>query len=221
MSEGAFWGVFLLGFLILMVVFFLAIAVLSVLQYLLGSLGAYTIAKRRGIHHPWLAWVPLGNHWILGCMSDQYCYVVKGKTTNRRKILLILGIFYLAAQAVVRIGNLTELLPELEELFHSDDFTVEASFPWWNPAVVGVYLLSALASGAFAILYHMSLFDLYRSCDPKNGELYLILGILFSFLPAFILFSCREKDLGMPGGGPGPQAPLPPPPRIYRETWDQ
>lgn len=221
MSEGTFWGVFLLGFLGIMVILFLAAAVLSVLQYLFGSLGAYTIAKRRGIHHPWLAWVPFGNYWILGCIADQYRYVVKGKTTNRRKILLILGIVSLVAMTITEVGNLIDLLPEFEELLDPDRVSAEVSFTRWNPAIGVLYLFSALASAALAFLRHMSLFDLYRSCDPKKGELYLILGIIVPFLPAFFLFFCREKDLGMPGGSPGPKAPLPPPPRVYRETWDQ
>ena len=39
--------------------------------YVLWSLGVYTIAKRRGIRKPWLSWIPVGNLWILGSISDQ------------------------------------------------------------------------------------------------------------------------------------------------------
>lgn len=34
---------------------------ISLVFYIFESLGLYTIAKRRGIRHPWLSWVPLGN----------------------------------------------------------------------------------------------------------------------------------------------------------------
>jgi hypothetical protein len=31
----------------------------------------YTIAKRRQINHPWMAWVPVVDMYLLGCISDQ------------------------------------------------------------------------------------------------------------------------------------------------------
>src|SRR5699024_11895073 len=65
--------------------FFLA-AVLVL--YIFQSCSLYSIAKRRGISNPGLAWVPVAFVWILGSVSDQYQYVVRGKVCNRRKILL-------------------------------------------------------------------------------------------------------------------------------------
>ena len=64
-----------------------------VVMYVFQSIGLYTIAKRRGIANPGLAWVPVAYSWILGSVSDQYQYVVRGKVCNRRKILLGLAIF--------------------------------------------------------------------------------------------------------------------------------
>ncbi len=53
--------------------------------YVLQALSLYSIAKRRGIGKPWLSWIPVANTWILGSISDQYQYVVKGKVRNKRK----------------------------------------------------------------------------------------------------------------------------------------
>jgi hypothetical protein len=44
----------------------------------------------------------------------------------------------------------------------------------------------------------MALYDVYRSLDPANAVLYLVLSILFSPTEPFFLFFNREKDLGMP-----------------------
>ena len=66
----------LIGVMIVFLVVYLLLLVASVTMYVLQSLGAYTVAKRRGIHHPWLAWLPIGNVWIWGSISDQYQYVV-------------------------------------------------------------------------------------------------------------------------------------------------
>ena len=42
------------------------VGIYAIAAYIMGSLGHYTIAQRRGIKHPWLAWIPFGNLWILG-----------------------------------------------------------------------------------------------------------------------------------------------------------
>ena len=76
-------GVFLVLYLLIM--FFTT--AFSLVCYVLQSYGLYTIANRRGIRNSWLAWVPVGNMWILGSISDQYQYVAKGKVKNRRKLL--------------------------------------------------------------------------------------------------------------------------------------
>ena len=65
---------------------------LSVATYVLSALGLYTIASRREIRHPWMAWIPLLNVWLMGSLSDQYRYVVKGENKSRRKWLLILNL---------------------------------------------------------------------------------------------------------------------------------
>ena len=64
----------------------------SIAAYVLTSLAIYTVARRRGLNNPWLAWIPIINWWLLGSLSDQYQYVVKGKNTSRRKWLLVLNI---------------------------------------------------------------------------------------------------------------------------------
>ena len=61
-------------------------------MYVLTSLGLYTIAKRRAINKAWLAWIPVVNCWLIGCISDQYRYVVKGQVKSKRKSLLALTI---------------------------------------------------------------------------------------------------------------------------------
>ena len=87
--------------------------VISVAAYVMQSVGLYSIADRRGIKKPWLAWVPVGNMWILGCISDQYRYVAKGQVKNKRKALLVLDIlmcvllvvFFVVFAVIMLIGS--------------------------------------------------------------------------------------------------------------------
>ena len=47
-------------------------SIIQIAVYVFTSLALYTIAKRRGINHPWLSWIPVANVWILGSIADQY-----------------------------------------------------------------------------------------------------------------------------------------------------
>ena len=65
-------------------------SIFGIVNYIFQGLTLSTVARRRGINNPWLAWVPVGNVWMLGCISDQYRYVAKGQVKNRRKTMLVL-----------------------------------------------------------------------------------------------------------------------------------
>jgi hypothetical protein len=61
---------------------------ISLAVYVFTALSLYTIAARRGIKNPWLAWIPYANVWLLGCIADQYRAVARGQTKYRRRVLL-------------------------------------------------------------------------------------------------------------------------------------
>ena len=180
--------------------YILVLSAISIGSYVLQSAGFYTIAKRRGIHHPWLAWIPIGNLWILGSISDQYQYVLKGKMKNKRKALLTLNI--LLAVAVVAVYVLFGAFV-VQALTYGDPMLAVDHTAMLN--LVGTMLsMAAMAfvmSGlaiAVAVIQYIALNDLYRSCEPGNSVLYLVLSIFVNItLPVFV-FICRNKDLGMP-----------------------
>lgn len=179
MGAGAL-GVFVVAYILVM----LFAMAWSTVVYVLYSLGMYTIAQRRGIRHPWLAWVPLGNIWILGSISDQYQYLAKGKIKNRRKVLLGLYIALLLACFVWIIGLMVSAIAGTEI----------AAILWMLLGMLGVFGVAIVV----LVLEYMALYDLFQSCQPSNATLYLVLAILFNVTLPFFVFACRKKDLGMP-----------------------
>ena len=93
---------------------------LSIAAYVLSSLGVYTIAKRRNINHPWMAWVPVANGWVVGSLADQYRYVKLGKVKNKRKWLPILECLMLVLVLVTIVLMAVNIL-ELESLAAMSD----------------------------------------------------------------------------------------------------
>ena len=78
---------------------------LNIAAYVLTAIALYTLASRRGIKNAWLSWVPVINCWIIGSLSDQYRYVVKGEVKNKRKALIILNIInWILALAMIVIS---------------------------------------------------------------------------------------------------------------------
>ena len=73
---------------------------------------------------------------------------------------------------------------------------------------------------AVAIIYYMALYDIYKSMDPANCVLFLVLSILFGVTQPFFLFFNRNKELGMPPRKQNPAfAPQQTPPS--QEPWEQ
>lgn len=196
----------------------------GIASYVLSSLALYTIAKRRGLNKPWLAWIPVVNVWILGSLSDQYRYVVKGENKSKRKVLLTLNIINSLLGLVMAVVCVAALLHIANTAIYGgmeENILREILGPVLG--VVGLCLPMLGVSIAFCILYFMALYDVYKSLDPGNCVLFLVLSILFNVTEPFFLFFNRNKDLGMPPRRPNPAyIPQDPQwqPQPEREPWE-
>ena len=195
-AEGALGAIF--GVILL---FWLLLLAFGVVSYVLSAVGMYRIAKRRGIHHPWLAWIPVGDAWLLGSISDHYQYVAKQKVTNRRKVLLILNIISLAFSILFAIaGTFLGVMAE-SAIFETDGIFL----------TVGLMLFAYLAlmgiTIANLVFCYIAYFDLFRSSKPKYDVLFLVLGIFFTVTLPFFVFACGNSDEGMPARR-SPQPPV-------------
>ena len=180
--------------------------IVAIASYVFCALALYTIAQRREIKKAWLAWVPVLNVWILGSISDQYRYVVKGEIRSKRKVLLTLNIinFILGWAAVIKV-IVTIVMFAFGRIDLNNEMEVIrqalGSLVWFIPvAILGIVSL---------IFRIMALYDVYTSCDPANNVLYLVLSLIPAInqvtQPMF-LFLCRDKDEGMPPRRQSPEA---------------
>lgn len=176
------------------------IGILAVITYIFSSLGFYTLAKRRGIRAPGLAWIPIGGvRWILGSLADQYASLTGSKLRCSRHILLW-GELVLTAAAIPLLVFAIQLLTAT---LAGQDVTMQLM------QLNGVQTLLNLASIALSVMFYIALYKVYKSCDPKHAVLFLVLSIIFNVTMPFFVFACRNKDLGMPQpeGGDGEQLP--------------
>ena len=178
-------------FLVFYLIFVAIMLIFGAVAYVLQSLGLYTVAKRRCIHHCWLAWIPIGNMWLLGSISDQYQYVAKGRIRNRRKVLLgLLIAAYTLIMATVVMGFV------LSASALMNDTTAAAAASGFG--MFGVYIIGWLLAVVAMVFTYIAYYDYYASCNPGNAVVFLVLSIFFNFLIPFFVFACRKKDEGMP-----------------------
>ena len=167
----------------------------GIASYILTALAVYAISRRRGLKKAWLAWIPVVNCWLLGSISDQYQYVVKGETKSKRKWLLVLSV----VKAVLTLTVVVLVSAAVAgAILAGPGFSRGQSVIGPVLGVLGVLMPLAAAHIAYLVIRYMALYDVYRSVDPGNSILYLVLSILFSPTEPFFLFFNREKDLGMP-----------------------
>ena len=182
---------------------FLGIYVLAIIfaitMYVLQSIGLYSIADRRGLRHAWMAWVPIGNVWIIGAIADHCRTVTRGEKQNRRLAILILAaaVYVLAIMAVASMfSSIFRLAVQAGGGVQLEEEEIISQVMGGYFIGLGLVLLSNLTSIALLVVQYVCLYEVYDSCDPGNKVLYILLSILLGLAPVF-LFACRKKDLGM------------------------
>lgn len=191
---------------------------LGIAAYVLTALGLYTVARRRGLNKPWLAWIPVIRCWLLGSLSDQYHYVVKGENKSKRKLLVVLSILSLVLSVMIFVLVFVLVLQVIGGTYGyvRESEAVEMVM---GPllGILGLCLPLCGVAIAYAIIRYMALYDVYKSMDPGNCVLFLVLSILVGITEPFFLFFNRDKDLGMP---PRRQEPPYSPQPHAQEPWE-
>ena len=179
-------------------------SLLGIAAYVLTAWGLYTIAERRGIKNPWLSWIPVVNCWIVGSLSDQYRYVVKGEVKNKRKTLLILNIISAVVALTLVIVGLVMAVQTATSLFGISVTNSDLGLEFLDTALGMVVAGFAMAVPILAlhiaikVVRYMAMYDIYTSCTPKNNVIFLVLSIIFPITEPFFLFFTRDQDEGMP-----------------------
>ena len=166
--------------------------IIAIGLYILRSMGLYTIAKRRGLRLPGMAWVPIGSEWLVGSIADQFNRKARKKNLHLRTFLLIGGILVWIANAAYLVFYFTKM-PELTADFWNA--TPETMIPLLSTWSVSSAV--SLITTAFSVFYYIAVFKMYRSCTPGNTVWMLVLSIIFGTAAESVMFFCiRRKDDG-------------------------
>lgn len=170
--------------LLALLIVLIGLLLYSLIRYLVGALGLYTLSKRRGYRYPWLAFIPVANVYLLGAVADNISYC-QGRKSYFRYVLtgLSAASFFLGMlQSTVSQNMLYDIYALTGQAVPTVSLTV----------ALLLFLFVVLLGIANAVVTWIVLFRIYRDYHQSRDILYLTLSILFGLHP-FFLFALRNR----------------------------
>lgn len=177
-------------------VLLLFILIIWLVLYVFESIAFYTLAKRRGIQYPGLAWVPVANMWIIGSLADDYMQVTELRNTKSRYLLLSLEVVSAVISILATLMSLGFVLEMIGGIFNEQSYVAEG-YILGSLSLLGMSCILWVLVIVRSVFLYIVLYRIFKSCQPGNAVLYLLLAIFVSVSLPFILFAIRNKDEGM------------------------
>lgn len=167
---------------------YLAILGVCVAQYIITALSVYTIADKRGISNAWLAWLPIGDAWVMGKIAEEYDERTNVKK-NWAKTLLALSLTG---------GVLLVMMYVMFMVFMFSAIVFNASLEAVLVPLIIVYVLllvAALLVCAANILKVICTYKLYESIVPQKAIKYMVVSIIVPLGNAVCLMKAKNELL--------------------------
>lgn len=149
-------------------------------SFLLQAVSLCSIARRRRLSCPWLAWFPIASGWVLGNLSDDYQKKVRKKIRHKRRVLPALE------------GAIAFTLLASEKIL---DWLLGF---WARHITVAICATQLLVLLLLWQIYRLRcLYDVYESCSPDSSVAFLIWSAVIPLLIPFFLLADRKSSFGM------------------------
>lgn len=188
--QNTFWMA--LPFLFLIIAIWVVALGIVIAFYVIGAIGTYTVAKRRGLKRTWLSWLPIGNMYVYGAISDDVM-MLRGIAKKYRNRVLLPVMDGCAFGGMVLVFVLIFCLSLGMALDDPNEFAASAFpfviVPFFVLAVLLIYAVM-IASRVFASI---ALYPVYREyCFPGTSMALAVCGGIFGLHGVF-LFAIRNK----------------------------
>ena len=199
-------------FWIVYAIFYLFTMAYAAFAYVGMSLGGSRMARKVGMNHPWMFWVPGANVYAMGKLADTQASLCEGKTTKFRKKLLVWTIILASAAVIWAIVMTVIVAMAAVNGLLDDSGNVTISDASGDTAIVG-YLLALLISSLllivpfiiYLVVYYKSLYRIYKLFAPRGAAGFTVLS--FFAEPAipilFLILSGKDPVLPAPASTDG------------------
>lgn len=182
--------------------------------FILTGIAYYSLAKKRNISKPWIAWIPIVQVYMIGKTSDDI-NIKYNKKTHRGRWTIIFTIAYLvfSVVAISLIGTLlVSVISSIDfslegltsELLSSSQSMIASLFSGINAVLIITALISGvifIVTTIISIVFQMiSWYSVYNEYDNKRASIYLVIVALGFLLiggssilaPIFVLVSSKN-----------------------------
>ena len=184
------------GLLIVMIIALVVTVGVSAAVYIIGALGVYTLAKRRNMDKPWLAWLPVGQEYLLGKMSDDIS-MEEPPFKNYKWMLWypIVAGAYLLVQFIDLGVQLTALpgIMEYAMLTMNPEGALNLLATSGGVLAMVTSTLATFVSIGLSVIGGILLYRVYKRYSPRAAIAFAICGSIFG-LHWLFLFIIRKKQ---------------------------
>ena len=169
-------------FVLIFVIYALIAGGIGIAIYVLRSLGLYKLAKNRGIDNAWLAWLPVGDAYIMGYLSEASPFVQRKFPKMHIIFTSVMGGYFLIT-IISSLGMFLSSVP-----LGPSGFNLFGGYGYISLVLVFIYLIAIFVM----VLLYFVLYHIYKTYDPQNAVLYTVLSVFgLSFI---FLFVIRNKQ---------------------------
>mgnify|MGYP001273112149 CR=1 FL=1 len=173
-------------FFIFIFIVLAAIFLIALINYILISIAVYRIAKRRGIDHAFLAWIPVAQNYLYAELIGTNVKV--GNVTVPQYPWIYVGIVNGGTFLAGIIQNVSQLssLNSLEQMSNYGH-SIASNF--------GTMAASLIALALYLVITVVRIYTMYRVFKLFKGNtvLYTVLGSLILFAEPIILLILSNK----------------------------
>jgi len=168
-----------------------AVGLISLVYYVLYSLSLMKLASAKGVDNAWLAWLPVGNAYVLGATADRL-EERRGISHKWGKLLVILNLVIGVLFAVAFIALFAFIayvgIAEASGMFYDESILI-APFLGIYFTYVGIMVVAMVVR----ILAVICAYKIFEEIDPKKSVKYILLYLLVPFGDVFCFFRCKNK----------------------------
>lgn len=185
-----------IGLLIGLIIALVITLGISATIYIIGALGVYTLAKRRNMNKAWLAWLPVGQEYLLGKMADD---ITKEEPPFKNYKWMLWYPIVSGAYLLVQFIDLGVQLSSVSEAVQYAMMTMNWEAALNRMSMYGGVLamvtstLATFVSVGLSVIGGILLYRVYKRYNPRAALAFAICGSIFG-LHWLFLFLIRKRQ---------------------------
>ncbi len=176
------------------------ICLFALADYIIYSLGLYGVASKRGISLAGLAWLPVGNLWVIGAIVDSYEQYKENHFKKWKVLLPVMTavavaayIFFYVAYYVLIFSTMPVMsgMP-FDESSEESVGTFFALMFVFLFVIIALFAVIAFVMVAMQALNTIALYKMYENISPKKAIKYTLLSLIVPLARGICLLKSKK-----------------------------